>query len=153
MTTRQNHREKTLIQVVQSGDKVTLDYYVDVVAEDGKARKSLAHRRVIVTVPEALRRDQMATLALRMATHIVHTQRGNGTLRRGLPWHEVGMDFQPVPPGGGEGGEMAGQADMIDRSGDVIEAAVALPSASAPPPPGEAVRRSRSASAVDLPRS
>jgi hypothetical protein len=146
MATRKKLGEIYAISVSQRGDKVTCDYYATPRNEAGQAFRPAQHRRVIVTCTIELDRGQLAHLGARMAQYVVHTQRGSKAVPRGLPWWEVGVTDQPVPPGGGEGGEMAGQLVMIDRSGDVVMDPPALPSAAGP---ARQARKRREAAPVE----
>lgn len=150
MTEKRQQGESCVFEIHQSGDRITCDYWVYPGSRTERMVKAVLHRRVQITHPIALDRAQLVVVAHRMVSYIMGTQRGSKAVPRGLPWWEIGATPQPVPPGGGEGGEMAGQTALFDQTADVIKAAPVLPSVSPPAVPGRKSRVARSAQSVDL---
>lgn len=153
MTAKRTQSESCVFEITQSGDRITCDYWVYPASRTERMVKAVLHRRVQITHPIALDRSQLVVVAHRMVTYIMGTQRGSKAVPRGLPWWEVGTTAQPVPPSGGEGGEMAGQTALFDQTADVTLDPDVLPSVSAPALPGKKSRVARSAQSVDLPSS
>jgi hypothetical protein len=137
------------IRVHQHGGKVTCDYYAYAATESQQYQRPSLHRRVIITSQEKLNRAQMVEVAARMVSYVRTSQRGNSAVPRGLPWWEVGVTAQPVPPGGGEGGEKAEQLAIMHPSGDVIKDDPDLPSAIRSPRQGTARAKRGPISSVD----
>lgn len=85
--------------------RVILDWFV----HDGTSTtmgRQKSHKRIAIDLGHVADVAELTLLTQKMARFVASRQFPRTTIRSGLPWAENAVLAQPVPPSGGEGGEM-----------------------------------------------